>query len=360
MKNIFKIITITALIFVASCGKDHTKIVDHRKVVTVKVSNPTSTNQTFISASGKIEAEKNANISTRMIGYVNNVHVTVGEKISQGQLLISINSTDILAQKAQVNASITEATIAFKNAEKDYNRYITLFDDNSASQKELDDVTANYEMSKARLEAATQVKNQINSQLLYSNIKAPFSGIITGKYINKGDLATPGIPLLSIENTSKFHVIVMVPESEIISIKKGKLVNVIIKSTNQLVKGQVTEVSSSTKNTGGQYFVKVLLDKTNIKLLSGMFTSIQFPIENKLENYDSPSTVLVLKTALIHQGQLSGIYTIGNENIAILRWLRLGKTFGNKIEVLAGLTANEKYIVSAEGKLFNGAKISIQ
>ena len=173
-------------------------------------------------------------------------------------------------------------------------------------------------------------------------------------------MATPGIPLLSIENPSKFQVIAMVPESKITSIKKGSLVNVIVKSTNQLLNGKVTEVSSSTKNTGGQYFVKVLLDKTNIKLLSGMFTSVQFPLENLLENIDQPSMVLVPQSALIHQGQLSGIYTIGNENTAILRWLRIGKTFGNQVEILAGLTADEKYIVSVEGKLFNGVKISIQ
>ncbi|MFM7895046.1 MAG: efflux RND transporter periplasmic adaptor subunit, partial [Flavobacterium sp.] len=60
------------------------------------------------------------------------------------------------------------------------------------------------------------------------------------------------------------------------------------------------------------------------------------------------------------QGQLTGIYTIGSGNVAILRWLRIGKTFGNQVEVLSGLAADEQYIVSADGKLFNGAKVSVQ
>jgi len=63
---------------------------------------------------------------------------------------------------------------------------------------------------------------------------------------------------------------------------------------------------------------------------------------------------------LVKQGQLTGIYTVGNGNTAILRWLRIGKTFDNQVEVLSGLSAEEPYIVSAEGKLFNGAKVSIQ
>ena len=63
--------------------------------------------------------------------------------------------------------------------------------------------------------------------------------------------------------------------------------------------------------------------------------------------------VLVPESALVKQGQLTGIYTIGSGNVAILRWLRVGKTFGNQVEVLSGLAADEQYIVSADGKLFN-------
>jgi len=358
MKNTLTIIAIATLIFTTSCGKEKTKVTDTRTTVNVKVNTPSSESNSFISASGKIEAVQSANISTRMMGFVNNIHVNVGDKVSKGQLLLSINSTDISAQKAQVEASITEATAAFKNAEKDYNRFTALFKENSASQKEMDDISANYEMSKARLEAANQMKNQVNAQLSYSNITAPFNGIITGKFVNKGDMANPGMPLISVETPGKYQIISMITESEITSIKKGTNVSVTVKSTNQLVTGKVTEVSSSAKNTGGQYLVKVVLNKTDAKLLSGMFTSVQFPIEKDIKA--ESSVVLVPQNALITQGQLTGVYTIGNENVAILRWLRVGKTFGNQVEVLSGLSADEQYIVSADGKLYNGAKVSIQ
>lgn len=357
MKNSLKIIAIATLLVIASCGDSKEKAIDNRTAVAVKVNTPSSVNGAFLTASGKIEAVQNANLSTRMMGYVNNVHVKVGQKVNQGQLLVSINSADISAQKAQVSASITEATAAFKNAEKDYNRFKALFSDNSASQKEMDDMTAHYEMAKARLEAAKQMKNGVNAQLSYSNITAPFSGVITGKYVNKGDMANPGIPLISMETPGQFQVIAMVPESEITKISNGIEVNVLVKSTNKLLKGKVTEVSTSTKNTGGQYLVKVILDKTDEKLLSGMFTSVQFPIEKKA---DTNNVILIPKSALVTQGQLTGVYTIGNENTALLRWLRIGKNYGDEVEVLSGLSADEQYIVSADGKLFNGAKVTIQ
>ncbi len=357
MKKLLKIITIATLIVTVSCGKEETKTVDNRATVNVKVSTPSSKDNTFISASGKIEAVQNATISTRIMGFVNKTHVKVGDRVLKGQLLISINSADINAKKAQVNASITEATAAFKNAEKDYNRFKALYSDNSASQKEMDDITANYQMAKARLEAVNQMKNQVKAQLSYANITAPFSGVITGKYINNGDLANPGMPLLSLETPNKFQVIAMVSELNIVHIKTGTIVNVTVKSTQQTIKGTVTEVSTSAKNTGAQYLVKIRLDKTNIKVLSGMFTSVQFPVE---KTNTTTKTVLIPTSALVKRGELIGVYTVSQANTALLRWIRTGRTFGNKIEVLSGLKANEQFVLSSESKLTNGAKLQIQ
>ncbi|WP_439128192.1 efflux RND transporter periplasmic adaptor subunit, partial [Polaribacter sp.] len=121
-------------------------------------------------------------------------------------------------------------------------------------------------------------------------------------------------------------------------------------------KGKVIEVSTSAKNTGGQYLVKVDLEKTNAKILSGMFTTVQFPVAQKTNS----AMVLIPTKALVKNGQLSGVYTTSQSNTALLRWLRLGSVYGDKVEVLSGLSANESYIISADGKLFNGAKISIQ
>jgi RND family efflux transporter MFP subunit len=358
MKNSLNIIAIATLLFITSCGNDSPKLNDNRETVSVTVNTPISQEGSFLTASGKIEAVQNANLSTRMMGFVNNTYVKVGQKVTKGQLLVSINSADINAQKAQTNASITEATAAYKNAEKDYNRFKALFTDNSASQKEMDDMTANYEMAKARLEAANQMKNQVNAQLSYSNITAPFSGVITGKFINKGDMANPGMPLISMETPGKFQVMAMVPESEITKIKTGSNANVVIKSSNQMVTGVVSEVSSSAKNTGGQYLVKVILNSTDAKLLSGMFTSVQFPLEKNTKA--ELGKILIPEKALVKQGQLMGIYTIGNENTALLRWLRIGKKFGENVEVLSGLNVDEQYIATSNGKLFNGAKVSIK
>lgn len=356
-KKIYTIVAFSLALLLASCGsEDKKQVVDGSPAITVKTNQvAANTNSPFLAVSGKIQAVNSADLSTRMMGFVNKVHVNVGDKVRKGQLLVSINNTDLQAKRAQVNAGITEATAAFNNAKKDYNRFRNLLAENSASQKEMDDMTANYEMAKARLESANQMKNEINAQFAYSNITAPFSGTITSKNVEAGNMANPGVPLISMETPGNFEVMAMVPESEISEIKKGTTVAVLVKSINQTITGSVKEVSTSAKNTGGQYLVKIDLDQTEANILSGMFTTVQFPIERKVKS----EMVLIPNEALVTKGQLSGIYTVSASNTALLRWLRLGRTFGDQVEVLSGLNADEAYIVSAEGKLYNGAKISI-
>jgi len=358
MKKIHTILIFSIVLLIGSCGpKDQKMAEDNSPAISVTTSLvAVNDSSPFLSVSGKIQAIQSADISTRIMGYVSKVYVNVGDNVQKGQLLIAINNTDLQAKRAQVNAGITEATVAFTTAQTDYKRYKNLFAKQSASQKEMDDMAANFEMAKARLESANQMKNEVNAQFAYSNITAPFSGVITAQNSKEGAMANPGMPLISMEAPGNFEVMALVPETEITEIKKGTTVAVVVKSIHKTIAGKVMEVSSSAKNTGGQYLVKIELDKTDANILSGMFTTVQFPVERK----EQVRTVMIPKQAIVTNGQLSGVYTVSQRNTALLRWLRLGRSFGDQVEVLSGLQADEAYIVSAEGKLYNGVRVNLQ
>lgn len=322
------------------------------KVKVGQIENTTSTDG--FSTSGKVQASQQASIGTRMMGHVQHIHVSIGEKVSKGQLLITLSNTDLNAKIAQVDAGITEAKAAFTNAEKDYNRFQELYKNESATLKELDDITAHYAMAKARLEGAKQMKQEVVAQLKYTNIRAPFTGLVTSKFVNQGDLANPGMPLLQVENNSSFDVVTLVSESEISKINEGMTVDVLVKSNQNTLHGTVKEVSSSPLHSGSQYQVKIGLN-TNTDLYSGMYTQVHFPIAQ-----NTTSKHLTIPTsALVQQGQLDGVYMVSQQNTAVLRWLRLGKQIGDQVEVLSGLNAKDKYILSAESKLENGSPLTV-
>ncbi len=358
MRKITLLLTAISIVLVYSCSGDKKVADPDMQVVPVKLSDVTQNNfSRFVSASGKTEAEKSANLSTRMMGYVEKINVKAGQKVIAGQLMLSINSSDLSAKKAQAEVGIIQAKAAYENAEKDYERFVKLFHQQSASQKELDDMSTRFEVAKASLEGAKQMRNEVLSQFSYSNITAPFSGTVTNLFVKEGDMANPGMPLVSVEGASRMQVTAMISETDISSIKNGMPASVLVKSINKEVSGIVSELSQSSKNTGGQYLVKINLDKSE-GILSGMFVNVKFPLDVKDESAHSSEMILIPEDVLVKQGQLNGVYTVDDGNVAILRWLRIGKKFGNQVQVLSGLRADEKYILSSDGKLFNGAKVS--
>lgn len=315
----------------------------------------TASNNNITTASGKIEAVSSAQLSTRMMGYVTRVSVKMGQHVTKGQLLVSINNTDIQAKKSQTDAGVLQATAALKNAQKDYDRFKNLFDQQSATQKELDDMTARLSMAQATLEGAKQLRNEVLAQMAYANLTAPFSGVVTGTFVKEGDMANPGMPLVSLEGGAQWQAVAMVPESSISSIKNGMKAQVVVKSIGKTLSGKVTEVSASAQNTGGQYLVKVNLDHPDPAVLSGMFVRVNF--EGSSSVATNNGLVTVNSDALVHQGQLTGLYTLTEDHKALLRWVRTGRVIGNQTEILSGIKTGEIYVVSADGKLYNGATV---
>lgn len=349
------ILILLTVVLTLSCQSDKGDASGTSSAVKVEVKSPsTPDGEGYFTASGNIESEDFARLSTRNMGYVSRVYVKVGDQVRKGQLLIDINSDEIDARKAQAAAGLSQAEAQLAVAKKDFDRYQKLFQEKSASQKELDDITLNYKIAQGNYERAKQMENEINAVMAYSHIRAPFSGVITSKSVKMGDMAMPGQPLLSLEAPGAFVATALVPETSIEFVKKGQPVKVYLKSSREPIHGVVGEVSTSSQNSGGQYLVKINLPgSSKEKLFSGMYVSTVFPVAGK-----SSKSLYVDKEALVHRGELDGIYTISESGTAILRWLKLGQEIGDQVEVLSGLKADEEYIVSSEGKLYNGVNVT--
>lgn len=340
-----------------SCSSSD-KLEDKDKtIVKVEAYSPAqSTNEGFY-LSGEITAKQTANISTRMMGYINKIYVKPGDKVASGQLLVSISSDDILAKKAQVQAMITEAEAAAKNAQRDYERFKTLRNQNSVSDKELENVALQNTSMNAKVQMARQQMNEVNAMLSYTNIRAPFSGVVTQKMVDEGSMANPGMPILTIEQNGELQVIASIPENYIQYVKVSDVAKMELKSLGITIDGKVSELSPSAFRTGGQYSMKLAIDtkdKENIR--PGMYVNILIP--NKTgENITSK--IMLDKSSIVYRDQLTGVYVIDDQCQANLRWIRLGKTIGNQVEVLSGLSQNDKIVSKAEGKLYNGVKVSV-
>src|SRR5665647_26564 len=225
-KNTLQLFTVIGLLVLSSCS-DKDKVGSEPNTdsaIVVTVATPSGNEQQSINISGQVEASQSANISTRVMGYITKLNVNVGDHVNKGQLIASISNNDIVARRAQVDAMIAEANDALQNAQKDYDRFTALYKQQSATAKELDNVTLQYNSAKSRLESAKQMRNEVNAMLAYTTLTAPFSGTVTQKLADAGSMASPGMPIVTIEQSGSYQISAAVPETQINQIKQGQAV----------------------------------------------------------------------------------------------------------------------------------------
>ena len=345
-----------ATILITGCASEP-QPAQQESAVAVETYLPLRTSSGNLSVSGVLTSKNSASISTRTMAYVDKIYVNIGDRVQKGQLLVRLNANELLARKAQVEAQITEAELATQNAQRDYQRFETLHRQQSVSDKELENMKLNKISMESKLQMARQGLNEVEAMLSYTQIKAPFSGVVTQKMADEGNMAQPGMPLLAIEQPGAMEINATIPENYIGQVKVGDSVEVDIKSAGLLISGHISELSPSSALSGGQYAIKVVLDEANSpQLRSGMYVNINLPgkVLDKAGN-----SLWIDGQSLVVREQLRGVYVVNADNKAVLHWLRLGKSAGNQVEVLSGLKGDERIIRQANGKLYNGRNVSV-
>ncbi|TZF82631.1 efflux RND transporter periplasmic adaptor subunit [Pedobacter sp. BS3] len=325
--------------------------------VQVRVETPSLSSDNSITVTGQVEPVHTAHISTRVMGFITAIKVNAGDHVSKGQVLVTISNEDILAKLAQADAMLSSASAAYQSAEKDYQRFTNLYNQKSASAKELDNVTLQYQAAKAGVRAAEQMKAEARAMLAYTNITAPFAGIVAKKLADAGSMANPGMPILIIEQEGNLQVNASVPETEISRIKLKSPAAAWVESLNKSFTGEVVEINPSSIGSGGQFLVKISLpQEAQASLYAGMYARVRINTNGAPSSMDQ-ETVLVPLSAINRIGQLDALYTVSSQGTALLRYVRLGKIYGDKVEVLSGLNSNEGFIIKAGGKLYNGVPV---
>lgn len=344
-----------------SSGKQKDQAEKNTDIIQVTVAKAMVDDTHSLNLSGLIEAAHSAGISTSLMGHITSIRVKPGDRVVKGQLLATISNEDLQAKKATAEAMIHESEAALKNAQKDLDRFTILYNQQSASAKELENITLQYNAAKSRAEQSREMRNQINAMFPYANLTAPFSGIITQKTTDAGSITNPGMPILTIEQDGSFQVSATVPENSISHIHRGTAADVFVEAAGKTIKGIVSQINQSAQFSGGQYIIKISIPENQMQgLYSGMYARISIPDQEQFNTAHDHEDIWIPLSAILQKDELNGIFTIGSNNTAILRWVRLGKTMGNRVEVLSGLDKTESLIIHADGQLYNGVPVKIR
>jgi multidrug efflux pump subunit AcrA (membrane-fusion protein) len=326
-----------------------------------------------IDAGGVVQARTTARIAARILAPVREVRVLPGDRVRKGQTLIVLDGDDLAAgaraarsaalaaeqgsKAAAAELLAAEAGLALARASHD--RIAVLQARRSATAQELDDATATLRSAEARVagasaralqaasafESARAAGDQASTTESFTRIAAPFDGTITEKIVEPGNMASPGMPLLRLEDTRGFRLEVRVDESRIGQIRNDDSVRVFVGSGTTSIKGTVTEVSRAVDADARAFLVKIALPDAP-GLRSGEFGKARFG--------GTPRRALTVpSSAVMRRGQLTSVFVV-EKGIARVRLVSLSES-----EVLAGLTESESVILSPPAGVTDGRRVIV-
>ena len=340
---------------------------------------------------GTVKSRTITTLSSKIVGRILALHAREGSEVQAGQLLIELDDQDIVAQvrraeaglaeaeagMAEVDRSIAAAAADRTAAEAQRNlavttlaRYQSLLDRKSVAPQEYDQVAAQQKSAAAGVERAiaegqvVQSKRQqvlarmesaraeINSAQVmrgYARIIAPFAGIVTVKHTDVGGLATPGAPLLTLEDPRRYWLEATVPESQVSGLKRGQSLRVTIDTVGVSGATQVSEILPAADPATRTITVRLDLPASS-RLRSGLFGRVWIPAGRR-------QALQVAREAVVERGQLQGVYVVGQDGIARFRLIRTGALRQGGIEVLSGLSSGERVVLKGVERVTDGARI---
>jgi RND family efflux transporter MFP subunit len=317
-----------------------------------------------VEAVGTLRAAETSQLAAQMMGNIIEIRVREGDHIQRGQVLAVIDdaqpraaldratAADLAAQQ-EIAASESDFTLA----EATFKRYQTLYDRKSVSPQEFDEIKARYQAAQARREmaragqaGAKAALQQARTALGYTHIGAPFDGLVTEKKADVGTLASPGMPIFTVEDLRRYRLEATVNETDLRYVRQGQQVSVLIDALgDREVRGKIIEIVPAADPASRSFLVKVELP-SDPALRSGLFGRAQFTRGER-------TALLIPRSAIVERGQLQGIYVLDQKRIAGLRYITLGKPSAQLVEVLAGLQAGEMLIRDPGSRELSGKKI---
>ncbi len=286
---------------------------------------------------GTVRPRLRATLEAKLSGRIDKLPVALGQPVKRGELVGRLDTPEIKARFDQAEASLQQA-------ERDWKRVSSLFNQHAATRADFDAADSRYLVAKAAVAEA-------RAMLDYVEIVAPFDGVVTRKWVDVGDLALPGKALVDLEDPTTLQFEADVPEALISRIHRDTPMPLRVDSVAGDLTGTVAEVAPSADAASRTFRVKVNLPE-NPALKSGQFGRLQVPVGES-------ACVSVPASAIVQRGQMEIVFTV-EEQRAKLHLVKSGRRIGPRTEILSGLDEKDSVVVEGAAQLVDGQPVEVK
>lgn len=329
-------------------------------------------------ATGTVRARVSTVVGARVMGYLREVRVQAGDTVQPGQVIAVIEAREIDSGLKQAEAARDEARNALLEvenaiaaakaqldlAEATHRRMKSLYDQKSITQQEFDEAEARLRMARANHEMALAKRAQLEQKIRqaesavaqaaamkgYTEITAPFRGVVVERKAEPGMLAAPGMPIAVIEQSAGYRLEAAVEEGRLGRIRPGMAVEVVLDALGAPLQGRVEEIVPALDPGSRSFTVKISLPGGLLR--SGMFGRARFALGER-------KALLVPASAVVRQGQVEQVYVVEN-GAARARLVTTGAAHSGRLEALTGLRAGDAVVVEPPASLRDGSPVEVR
>ena len=285
---------------------------------------------------GTVEAVHQSTVAAQTSGQVTEIFYDVEDYVERGAVIITLLDTEHRTSLAKAEANLKAAKAQKQDAANEYQRTREVYDKKLVAKAELDRAAANLDTASANEAAANAALDQARTQLDYTRITAPYSGIVTQRHIEVGEIAQPGQPLVSGISLEQLRVSVDVPQSMISAVRQFNQAMILCCGDQQWNPSGKLTIFPFAETGSNTFRVRLELNRDKKDLFPGMLVKVAFTIGKS-------SHLVIPVQAVVYRSEVTGSYVVDDAGRISLRHIRLGEPVANgQISVLSGLLPGEK------------------
>ncbi len=285
---------------------------------------------------GRIEAVNQATVSAQTQGRIVEIKADIGDKVAAGTVILTVTSTEQRASLTQAEANLAEAKSNLTAETSDYQRIEDLYSRKFVAKSEMDKATARLNSAKARVNSTEAALKTMKEQLSYTEVKAPYAGVVSARYVEPGELVQPGTLLMSGYDPNELRVEVDLPQNVAERVRQKRIAQVIPANGNivtdavapaKLILYPTADPATSTVRA------RLELAQNPLAFHPGQFVKVLFTL-------GETERLLIPLSSVVHRSEVTAVYVLVGGKPA-LRQIRPGAIYANQLEVLAGLADGE-------------------
>jgi RND family efflux transporter MFP subunit len=282
---------------------------------------------------GTVEAVNQATMSAQTSGRIAEVYYDVDDYVEPGSPIVRFTDVEQQSALRQASAALAEAIARQNQANEEFDRVTGLFESGSASKREYDQALASREAGNARVAAARSAEETAKQQVEYTLVRAPYAGIVTERHVQVGETVGVGQPLMSGLSLEALRVVADLPQQVAAEVRKHLTAYIV--TDHGRVRADDLTIFPYAHSASNTFRVRLDLPAGQFDLYPGMFVKVAFVVGES-------QRLLIPAGALLRRSEVTGVYVVDDEDRVRLRQVRVGGTYGDRAEILAGLQPGER------------------